>query len=84
MNTLDRLRWRCRRGMKELDLLLLGFIERADHDQGLNNDELQAFARLVEYPDDVLLDLLMGRRGVRDRTTAHIIDKIRSTAARKT
>jgi antitoxin CptB len=82
MNTLDRLRWRCRRGMKELDLMLLGFIEHAD--QGLNNDELQALARLVEYPDDVLLDLLMGRRVVRDRTIAHIIDKIRSTAARKT
>jgi antitoxin CptB len=82
MNTLGRLRWRCRRGMKELDLMLLRFIERAD--QELNNDEVQALARLMEYPDAVLLDLLMGRRVVRDRAIVHIIGKIRSTAARKT
>lgn len=56
----DRLRWRCRRGMLELDLILLRFLEQSyPH---LSEAEKAAFARLLELADDELLALIEGRQ----------------------
>ena len=54
----SRLLWRCRRGLKELDLLLERFArERAANvSPGLQS----AFERLLELPDPVLVELLLG------------------------
>jgi antitoxin CptB len=53
-----RLLWRCRRGMKELDILLERFAreryERAPVEQK------RAFARLLELPDPDLADYFFG------------------------
>ena len=46
---LDRARWRCRRGMKELDVLLERFAARALH--RLDDRELDALERLLGEPD---------------------------------
>ena len=53
-----RLLWRCRRGMKELDLLLERFAtDRLEKE----SPRLQsAFERLLELPDPVLVELLLG------------------------
>src|SRR5690606_39677434 len=51
---LDRLRWRCRRGMLELDLLLERFVDREL--ARLGADEQRALERLLDLPDDELLD----------------------------
>jgi antitoxin CptB len=59
MGDLDRIRWRCRRGLLELDLLLKGFLER-DYDR-LGPEERAVFVELLEQPDNDLLDLAMGR-----------------------
>lgn len=53
MSEADRLRWRCRRGMLELDLILLRFLE-ADY-PGLPAAEQKAFEALLEWQDDALL-----------------------------
>ena len=82
MNTFERLRWRCRRGMRELDLLLLTFIDRGGY--MLGSEEAQAFQRLLDYPDDMLVQLLMGRTASCDKSIANIIEKIRSAAAHTT
>jgi antitoxin CptB len=54
-----RLLWRCRRGMKELDLLLerfaRGVLPTAPAEQRT------AFARFLELPDPVLVDYLLGQ-----------------------
>jgi antitoxin CptB len=60
MSDLDRVRWRCRRGLLELDLLLKGFLERS-YDR-LGPEERAVFAELLEQPDNDLLDLAMGRK----------------------
>lgn len=54
------LRWRCRRGMRELDVLLTGWFSReyARASAGLQ----QQFAQLLEHEDDRLWDWLSGRR----------------------
>ena len=53
-----RLLWRCRRGLKELDLLLERF---ATERLGKESPRLHsAFERLLELPDPVLVELLLG------------------------
>ncbi|MBI3041400.1 MAG: succinate dehydrogenase assembly factor 2 [Betaproteobacteria bacterium] len=59
MRELDRIRWRCRRGLLELDLLLSGFLERRF--DRLDAAERQAFTELLDQPDNDLLDLVLGR-----------------------
>lgn len=48
-----KLRWRSRRGMLELDLLLLPFVEEVYQD--LPKAEQQAYAKLLEHDDPDLL-----------------------------
>ena len=54
----ERIRWHCRRGMLELDLVLNAFLER--HLEDLEPASLDAFKGLLERPDPELLDLVMG------------------------
>jgi antitoxin CptB len=53
-----RIRWRCRRGMKELDVLLERFL-RTGYDAA-SSDEKRAFAALLELPDPELAAYLLG------------------------
>jgi antitoxin CptB len=78
-HTRNRLAWQCRRGMRELDVLLNGFLEQ--HFEGLDARERDSFARLLEYPDTVLIECLMGRMVPADRDVASIVQDIRHTAA---
>ena len=75
----NRLAWQCRRGMRELDELLNGFLLQGY--RGLDEASQGSFARLLEYPDAVLLELLMGRMTPADKDVACIVQKIRNTAA---
>ena len=51
---ISRLRWLCRRGMKELDILLERFIE--DHEAALSGGAWPELEQLLETEDDVLWD----------------------------
>jgi antitoxin CptB len=55
-----RLRWRARRGLLENDLILTRFLD--EHEESLNDEEVDAFCRLMELSDNNLMDLLMGRK----------------------
>jgi antitoxin CptB len=57
---LNRLRWQCRRGQLELDLILNGFLERRYAD--LSQAEQDTFARLLQLPDRTLLRWLVGSK----------------------
>lgn len=74
-----RLRWGCRRGMRELDLLLLGFLDRGYAAQPPH--VRAAFARLLREPDPLLLEWLLGRCTPREPELAHVVSEIRRTAA---
>ncbi len=73
-----RLRWRCRRGMRELDALLLKFVDSAG--AGLTDAEISAFERTLELPDPVLHSYLLGRSAPGDAPTASLIERIRASA----
>ena len=57
---LRRLRWQCRRGLLELDLLFVRFLEQ--HYGALSVAEQGAFQRLLEQPDQTLLAWLQGQQ----------------------
>ena len=59
MKALNRIRWHCRRGTLELDLLLERF--NRDHLPRLSADQTARYADLLALQDHELLDLLMGR-----------------------
>lgn len=64
MKELDRIRWRCRRGMLELDIVLQGFVEK--HYMQLNKAELQHFDTLLNLPDNDLWDMITSKKKVED------------------
>jgi len=54
-----RLEWRCRRGMKELDILLVRYVR--ERLPAASTDERAAFAEFLELPDpDIARYLLAG------------------------
>lgn len=55
---MERLRWRCRRGLLELDIVLQRFI---GHYPALDDVQRQVFDELLELPDNQLWDLICGR-----------------------
>ena len=57
---LNRLKWRCRRGLLENDLLIQRFFDR--HEAHLSVSQAQGLARLMDLPDNDLLDLLLSRK----------------------
>ena len=65
--------------MLELDLLLRDFLNKGYAD--LDDAGQKLFDRVLDYPDAVLLEWLMGRIRPTDKDVAHLIDKIRSAAA---
>jgi antitoxin CptB len=57
---LGRLRWRCRRGMLENDLLIERFFAR--HERNLTPPQADALMQLMDLSDNDLLDLLLRRK----------------------
>ena len=58
-HALGKLRWRCRRGMLENDLLIERFFQR--HEATLTTRQADALTRLMDLSDNDLLDLLLRR-----------------------
>jgi antitoxin CptB len=69
-----RLRWQCRRGMKELDTVLLQFLEH-DYEQAEQRFR-DAFCRILEMPDPQIFDYLLGRQTPETSDLRHVIDSL--------
>ncbi len=72
--TLRRLRWRCRRGMRELDVLMLRYLDHRwpQADAG----ERAGFERLLEAEDDLLWRWMMRREVATDQDMAALVERI--------
>jgi antitoxin CptB len=70
-----RLRWRCRRGILELDLVLGAFLDQ--HYAHLSRDEQEAFARLLTLPDPTLLAYVHGLQEPDDNELRNLVRKLR-------
>ena len=80
---LSKLRWRCRRGLLENDLLLERLFNRPSP---LTQPEVNGLYVLMELSDNDLLDLFLGRQtptGTLDRPEVHqVIEAVRAERAR--
>jgi antitoxin CptB len=56
--SMQRIRWRCRRGLLELDIVLGRFIE---HYASLNTQQQVLFDTLLDLPDTNLWDMISGK-----------------------
>ena len=63
--------------MRELDALLLAFVERAA--AGMTDSEMAVFEEILELPDPVLHAYLLGRSAPADAATATLIERIRAS-----
>jgi antitoxin CptB len=73
---LSRLRWRCRRGMLENDLILARFLDARG--ERMTEDELAALARLLDLADGELWDVLSGRAEPPDETLRPLVAALRA------
>lgn len=71
---INRLRWQCRRGMLELDLLLLPFFDR--HYLCLNEAERALFEQLLNYQDPDLYQILLRQKQVEDPSLRILVESI--------
>ena len=72
----DRLRWRCRRGTRELDLMLERYLERGWPRAGAA--ERAAFERLLDAPDPELHALLTGVAAPAEPELARLLARMRA------
>ena len=70
-----KLLWKCRRGSKELDIILTYYLEH--HYRKLESTQKQAFSNLLEYSDPDIQDLLIGMATSDDSTLNHVIEMTR-------
>lgn len=75
---LGRLRWRCRRGMRELDVLLLRYLARDWPAAGAA--ERIAFTALLERQDPEINALLHGRMEPQGEALASVLECLRRPA----
>jgi antitoxin CptB len=73
---MSRLRWRCRRGMRELDVMLTRYLDRVW--ASASSTERDAFVQLVELQDPDLFGYLVGRTIPAEETQRALIARIRS------
>lgn len=75
---LKRLRWRCRRGTRELDALLGGWLDV--HAATLDAGQMRAFETLLDQQDPDLWDWLMGHAAPTRADWSAIVTEIRNRA----
>ncbi len=73
----ERLRWRSRRGLLEMDLILQRFMAR--HLATLEGDDLAVYDALLDLPDNDFLDLAMGRSEPENPAWIPVLNKIRQS-----
>ena len=71
-----RLRWRCRRGMKELDVLLVRYLDRDL--PTASSAETAAFAQLLELQDPELARYLLAGEPHPDPGVAAVFARMRT------
>ncbi len=74
---LERLKWRSRRGLLELDLVFDRFWSGPGKE--ISESEATALERLLALPDNDLLDLVMGRSESPEEHLRALLAKLRAS-----
>ena len=73
---LNRIRWRCRRGMLENDLVLTRFLDARG--RTLSEDDIRMLDCLLDLSDNELWDLISCRLEPSDGTVAPLLAQLRT------
>ncbi len=73
---LNRLKWQCRRGLLELDLVLERFLR--SEAAGLTDQELARLGELLQTGDNDLWDIVNGRSERFDAHHRDLIERLRA------
>ena len=73
--TWSRLRWRCRRGMLENDIILTRFLDAVGRE--IRDEDVEALDRLLDLSDNDLWDLLSGRSEAQDDKLQYLVGQLR-------
>jgi len=73
---LERLKWRSRRGLLELDIVLERFWAREG--EAMNEGDAAMLERLLALPDNDLLDLVMGRADTNESQLRPMLRRLRT------
>lgn len=74
---LGRLRWHCRRGLLELDLVFARFLKK--HFDSMDAEQLAALEELLGYEDADLWDMVSGRKPCTEPRLKGMVDLLRET-----
>jgi len=72
----SQLVWRCRRGVRELDVLMMRFLE--SEYPSLSNAEQLAFQRLLEVQDPTIMDWLFAKIVPDDAELLAIVQRLQA------
>ena len=72
----EKLKWQCRRGLLELDLVLERFMR--DRVAGLDDAALRRLSDLLDLPDNDLWDIVSGRSDRFDERNRDLVLQLRS------
>jgi len=75
---IGKLRWRCRRGMRELDVLLTRYVD--DEYRTAAPEQQEAFRRLLDIQDPVMHAYFLGRETPPDPVLATLVARITAGA----
>lgn len=79
MQDLKRLRWQCRRGVKELDAVLCAYLDSHYAASSLSDQHL--FGELLALEDDLLIACFFANNFAEKEELQPLVEKIRSTFA---
>ena len=74
MENLQKLAWKCRRGTKELDVLMQKFLN--EYYQSAAPELQQAFEKMLDMQDPELYDLLIGKQKSSNENINQVIEHI--------
>lgn len=77
MKEFERARWRCRRGLLELDIILQRFMDQ--HYAQLDQQGLEQFERLLSLPDNDLWDLIAAKQINRDSELQAVLELLQKS-----
>ena len=67
MTISSSLKWRCRRGIREMDILFQRFLEK--HFENLSTEEQEIFGQLLDESDMDIMAWIMGKERPADKFT---------------
>ncbi len=73
---LSKLRWHCRRGVKELDVVLSNYLEK--HYLNSSQESQMAFKELLQLEDPYLMSLVMNYDHIDDQHKNVVLNKMKN------